>query len=158
MSKKLRPKKISGKSVHIRRQSPTLHRAKRTVTILLVAALVLSVGLWVWARELRLRRKEGAVQVSVGSSVMAHIVPQELGKEEIDLYTALDCYGVRPSSMQTVLLMGDEFSEETTGQDLSLYTLEMKKHEILLWKENTILGILEWVALPDGAVTADGMK
>lgn len=149
MSRRVRLKKIKGKTTHIRRQSPTLHRAKRVVTLGIVAALILSVGLWAFVRERRLYKDVGAVEVSVGNSLMAHIVPGEIQREEMPLDAALWLYGVRPTSMQQVLLMGEDFSEETTGQSLKEYRLEQKKHELILWKGDSRIGILEWVAVPD---------
>ncbi|GEM_PF-5106585 len=150
MSRKIRLKKISQKLTHIRRQSPTANKAKWVVTLALVAALIVSVTLWGIVRQQRLRRKDGAVQVSVGTSIMAHIVPDELTKEEeMDLAATLNAYGVRPTSMQQVLLMGDEFSIETTGQELKSYALEPVRHGVVLWRENEKIGVLQWIVLPN---------
>ena len=104
MPKRLRLATLHRTARRVRRQSHTVHRARLIVTLCILGALLAAVCVYGFAQHDRL---DAGVDVVVGTALMARL-PLPAEGEDV---------AVRPTSQQTLVFLGKDFSLEHTAEE-----------------------------------------
>lgn len=113
MPKRLRLATLHRTARRVRRQSHTVHCARLVVTLCILGALLASVCVYWFAQDARL---DAGVDVVVGTALMARLPLPEEGKN-VPVLQALEDVSVRPTSKQTLVFLGQNFSLERTAEE-----------------------------------------
>ena len=113
MPKRLRLATFHRTARRVRRQSHTVHRARLIVTLCILGALLAAVCVYGFAQHDRL---DAGVDVVVGTALMARL-PLPAEGEDVPVLQALEDVAVRPTSQQTLVFLGRDFSLEHTAEE-----------------------------------------
>lgn len=139
---------LSASAIRPSVRSRKAKRVKNRLTLWMLVLVIAAVGIYALVQHVRTDPAGGGVEIVVGSQLMACIEPEEV-KETVTVTEALERVSVRPSSMQTVVLSGDELNLEIEAAELeSMYLISGEKEIMLTEDTGAQLGAIWRIYLP----------
>ncbi len=149
------PKRVKFTSMHrtarhVRRQSHTINHLRYKVTLCILVVLVVVWGAYAYIQDRRMTQRQDGVEVVVGTTLMARIELNQDG-EGMPVLKALEEVSVYPTSLQTIIITGEDLRVEVVAKDAQGYRLALSGGEPCLEDENgERLGGVARVYLPTG--------